>query len=203
MVYIKQINGINYYYNVEEVLNFQIEPLLRLIEKLPIEQIKNRLKIEMGFSVFELEENEDGYTIVASDYETSPFSEKTADLTLACLIQIEQTEILQKYGIDGEKIRFFDEIAVAKGAISKPHICLQRFKDLGGSGWCINEIIMENDRYALADASEYETIFAYQLLELRPSILRVLLLPYDYMIIINEDEILEILDQNDKSVIIE
>ena len=50
---------------------------------------------------------------------------------------MEQLDMLQKYHINGETIRFDDKIAVAKGSIVKPKICFQRFRDLGGSGWCV------------------------------------------------------------------
>ena len=52
-----------------------------------------------------------------------------------------------------------------------------------------------------ADTEEYEMIYAYQLLSLRPSILSVLFLPYDYIVVFNDDECVEILDENNNSII--
>lgn len=111
--------------------------------------------------------------------------------------------MLQKYRINGDSIRFNDEIAVAKGSIDKPKICMQRFRELGGSGWCLNEISQSEDgSFSNVETDEYESIYAYQLLSLRPSLLKVLMLPYDYFIVFEDDDIVEILNENDESILI-
>ena len=52
---------------------------------------------------------------------------------------------------------------------------MQRFKNLNGSGWCINEIARGDDgEYENVEPDNYETINAYQLLTMRPALLRVL-----------------------------
>ena len=101
-----------------------------------------------------------------------------------------------------ETIRFDDKIAVAKGSIVKPKICLQRFRDLGGSGWCVNEIFQNKDgKFSNVDTTEYESIYAYQLLNIRPSVLKALMLPYDYIVVIDGDDIIELLNEKDESII--
>ena len=52
-----------------------------------------------------------------------------------------------------------------------------------------------------ADTEDYEMIYAFQLLYLRPSILSILFLPYDYIVIFNDDTCVEILDENNNSII--
>lgn len=144
----------------------------------------------------------DDYCIVTPDYESTPFLKVTEDLTLAFWIQMEQQKMLQKYHIDGETIRFDDEIAIAKGSIVKPRICLQRFRDLGGSGWCANEISQNKDgKFSNVNTTEYESIYAYQLWNMRPSVLKLLMLPYDYIVVIDGDDIIEILNEKDESII--
>ena len=51
------------------------------------------------------------------------------------------------------------------------------------------------------DATEYESIYAYQLLNIRPSILKVLMLPYDYIVVIDGEDIIELLNEKDESII--
>lgn len=200
--YIKEINGIKYNIKVEEVLYFQSQALWKAIQSIPTNELKEGYKFEIGFSLYVLQSAENGYNIVVPDYTTSPFLETTDDLTLAFLIQMEQIKVLQEYNISGDRIRFDDEIIVAKDALLKSTICLQRFKDLHGSGWCINEIKQDDDgKFENVETNEYEVIYAYQLLALRPSLLSVLLLPYDYMAIFNENDCIEILNENNQSVI--
>lgn len=200
--YTKGINGIKYTIKVDDMLYFQSQVLWRAIYDIPVDRLKDGFKIQVGFSLYILRKMTSGYCIVTPNYETTPFLEFTDDLTLAFWIQMEQLEMLQKYRINGEPIRFDDKIAVAKGSIVKPKICLQRFRDLGGSGWCVNEIIQDkNGRFSNVDTSEYESIYAYQLLNIRPSILKLLMLPYDYIVVIDEDDIIEILNEKDKSIV--
>ncbi len=49
-------------------------------------------------------------------------------------------------------------------------------------------------------SEEYESIYAYQLVKLRPALLKVLMLPYDYIVVFDGDTIVEILNENDESV---
>lgn len=201
--YTQEMNGIKYSIKVDDALYFQSQLLWKTIQDIPADEIKDGFKIEIGFSLYILQKSESGYDVVAPDYESTPFSEVTEDLTLAFLIQMEQLELLQKCRINGESIRFDDEIAVAKDSIVKPKICMQRFRELGGSGWCLNEISQSEDgSFINVETGEYESIYAYQLFNMRPSLLKVLMLPYDYLIVLDGDDIVEILNENDESIII-
>lgn len=188
---------------VDDALYFQSQLLWKTIQDIPADEIKDGFKIEIGFSLYILQKSESGYDVVVPDYESTPFPEFTEDLTLAFLIQMEQIELLQKYRINGDSVRFDDEIAVAKGSIDKPKICMQRFRELGGSGWCLNEISQSEDgSFSNVETDEYESIYAYQLLNMRHPLLKVLMLPYDYFIVFDGDDIVEILNENDESILI-
>lgn len=201
--YINKLNGIFYKINVEEILYSQAELLFHAIKAIPYERIKDGFKIEIGFSVFILIKNaDDEYTIVAPDYTTDPFTDTTQDLTVSLGIQFEQVDILKQYNIIGKNVRYDDKLAVAKNALDKEYICLQRFTDLGESGWCINEIALdENGKFSSKTAYEYESYYAYQLLKIRPSLIKFMLLPYDYIVIVKNDDVLDILNEKDESII--
>ena len=47
---------------------------------------------------------------------------------------------------------------------------------------------------------ELEAYYAYQLLKIRPSIIQVLALPYEYLVVFEKDKIKAILDDNDVDV---
>ena len=58
------------------------------------------------------------------------------------------------------------------------------------SGWCIEAIEEKSDGiFQTIEAKDYETIYAYQLLQKRLSLIIVLVLPYEYIVIFNGDEI--------------
>lgn len=202
--YIETINGVKYHFKTEKVLYFQSESLRKAIKEIPVSKLHDNYKVEVGFSLYILKQREcdKSYDVLVPDYNKSPFSDTTDDLSLAFLIQLEQISLLQKYSLSGDLVRFDDEIMVAKDSLTKPTICLQRFHELDGSGWCVNEILQDqDDTFVNVDTDEYEMIYAYQLLSLRPSLLKVLFLPYDYIVVFNDDECIEILDKNNNSII--
>ena len=200
--YSYKINDISYRFTVEEVLLSQIKPLLGTINMTPLEKIKDGYKIQVGFSLFILRKNADNsYTILVPDYTKNPFEDTTEDLTLALGIQFEQLDILNSYKISATDVRFDDKIVVAKNALNSEHLTMQRFADLDGSGWCIYAVATdENGTLVSTKAEGYESCYAFQLLRLRYSLVKLLPLPYNYMAIIKGDEILDILNENNESV---
>ena len=200
--YSETINGIKYNYIIEEALASQLKPLLSAFSKIPNEKIVNEFRISVGFSIFTLVGDNNEFDIIVSDYTKSPFVDTTKDLSLAVWVQYEQALFLRQHNIEGQAVRFDDVIAVAKGALEKESISMQRFSDLGGSGWCINEVhINEKMKFNIVDSEEYETIYAYQLLHFRPQIIKTLLLPYDYIVVCSGDELIEVLNDKDESIL--
>ena len=200
--YSEEINGIKFNYCIEEVLSSQMRPILNALSGIPKEKIVDGFRIGVGFSIYTLTGNNNEFDIIVSDYTKSPFVDTTKDLSLAIWIQYEQALFLREHNIEGRAIRFDDVIAVAKEALDKESISMPRFSDLGGSGWCINEVrIDENKKFSIRDTDEYETIYAYQLLHFRPQLMNTLLLPYDYIVVCNGDEVVEVLNDKDESII--
>ena len=76
-------------------------------------------------------------------------------------------------------------------------VYLQRARDCdkGDSGWYIDPV----DETEETDG-ELEAYYAYQLLKIRPSIIQVLALPYEYLVVFEKDKIKAILDDNDVDV---
>ena len=200
--YIKEINGISYRLALEEELYTQALILLSEIEKIG-DTVRDGYKIQIGFTVFTLnKQSHNEYTIAAPDYMKNPFNDTTTDLTLAVGIQFQQLDILKTCGVVGESVRFDDKIAVADNALNKEYISMQRFSDLGESGWCIEGLEKDkNGSFNCVSASEYKPYYAYQLLSIRPSLVWCLLLPYGYMVVFSGENILEILNENNESLL--
>lgn len=198
------VNGVNFSVSADESLIPQAQVLFHAIKSIPIEKMRDGYKIEIGFSVFICIATNDGYKIVVPDYLNSPFLNTTDDLTIALWILFEQTELLNMYSLEGVATRFDDEIVIAKNTLENPTICLQRYSDLGkgASGWCVEAIEEKSDgKFQTVSTQHYESIYAYQLLQKRASLIKVLALPYEYVVVFDGDEITEILDENNKSII--
>ena len=199
-VFEQDVNVISYSATAEVELQPQVLTLFQIIKEIPPQNIKDGFVIEAGFSLFTLFGTDNAYRIKVPDYTKDPFSDATDDLTVALWIQLEQSHLLRKYGIAGEPVRFDDKILIVKGALSEKNISLQRSGDCekGDSGWCIRSI---EDTDEHNDPSDYEAIYAYQLLKLCPAIIKVLPLPYEYIVVFEGEDIKAILNENDEDLI--
>ena len=72
---------------------------------------------------------------------------------------------------------------------------MQRTGDVekGDSGWYIGPV-EDNDN------PELYALYAYQLLKIKPEIIQVLALPYDFMVVFEGNEIKAVLNENDVDV---
>lgn len=196
----KTIHGKVFAAKAEEKLHFLLEPLFSAIENIPAEKLVNGFKIQAAFSVYTLEETENGFDILVPDYKNA--LKLTDDLTGALLVQYEQVMLLRMCAAQGENIRYDDVVLVAKGALGKDDICMQRFSDLGGSGWCINDIAFDEEGKAyMPDAEDYESLYAYQLILLRPELMKMLLLPYGYLVVFSGSDVADILNDKGESLL--
>lgn len=180
----------------EKELQFQVENLFHILSKIENIKLVDGFSIRVGWTIFVLSKKEDGYHLLAPDYSKNPFEDTTEDLTIALWIQLEQSHCLRKLNIEGEMIKFNDKIVTAKNILQADNIFLQRNSDCekGDSGWYIGHV---NDD---EDTQELEAFYAYQLLKIRPSIIKVLVLPYEYMVIFEKLEVKAILNENDVDV---
>lgn len=198
------INNIKYFASADESIISKANILFDAVKSILSNDIKNGYKLEIGFTVFIFLTERDGYKIVVPDYLNSPFLNTTDDLTIALWILSEQIEFLKKYNISGVPVRFDDEIVIAGNALENSLISLQRYTDLGGnvSGWCIESIGKREDgSFYTIETQEYIKIYAYQLLQSRPELIKILVLPYKYFVVINDETVIEILNEKDESVI--
>lgn len=200
----QKIHDIHYYVSADTAMRPYAQLLLNTVKLIPNEQMQDGYKLELGFSIFTFIATTDGYQIVAPDYLNNPFQSTTDDLTLALWILFQQSTLIRKTGVDAVPTRFDDQVVVAQCALEQEVISLQRFPDLGpgASGWCVEAIEKEPDGQLQAvSESEFEALYAYQLLQKRPSLIKALALPYNYLVVFDGDEIQEILNDQDESVL--
>lgn len=173
------------------------------LKTLPVEKIKDGDTYALGFSVFVFKKIEGGFQVMVPDYQKDPLGYVTEDCSLDLWIMQEQAQLLQYCGImQGAATRFDDLILFADDAIHAPDIRLHRFSDLDdkNSGWCMETLIKTEDgEWETAEPQEYRGMYAFQLLHLRPSLLKMLALPYDTTVMVHGDDITAILDENGKN----
>jgi hypothetical protein len=193
----RNIGGKLFRVNSEKYLKKQAEALLEIIGNIESSKLKDKFKVQVGWGIFTIVEDSNGFNIVAPDYSRNPFSESTEDLTISLWIQLEQGTLLNKLKLDGEMISFQDKIVCTKGVLSLDNIYLERSKEYekGDSGWYIGSV----DESIATD--ELEAYYAYQLLKIRPSIIKTLVLPNGYMAVLDKDELKAVLDENDMDVL--
>ena len=98
---------------------------------------------------------------------------------------------------NGEGNSFRDKVVVAKNILEVDSIYLQRSggAERGDSGWYIGPVNEEDD------TEELEAFYVYQLLKIRPSLIQVLALPYEYMVIFERDQVKAVLNERDEDIL--
>lgn len=198
MINIKRnIENKSFVINIEECLIEQAEALLDIISNIEASKLKDEFKIQVGWNIFIVVKDVQEYKIVAPDYMKNAFVERTDDLTISLWIQLEQCALLNELKLIGEMISFQDKIVCAKGVLSLDNIYLERKKthDKGDSGWYIGPVD------EMINTDELEAYYAYQLLKIRPSIIKALALPNGYMAVLDKDELKAVLDENDIDIL--
>ncbi|WP_061995266.1 hypothetical protein [Clostridium sp. ATCC 25772] len=193
----KNIGGKLFKVTSEEHLSKQAEAIIEVIGNIELNKLKDNFKVQVGWSIFKVVEDSEGFNIIAPDYNRNPFTESTDDLTISLWVQLEQSILLNKLNLDGEMISFQDKVVCSKGVLKLDKIYLERSKEHEkyDSGWYIGPV----DETIATD--ELEAYYAYQLLKIRPSIIKTLALPSGYMAILEKDELKAVLDENDIDVL--
>lgn len=200
----RKIKGINYSVKADEAVISKAEILFKALEALNADDINDGYKLEIGFSVFIMVSQPKGYSILVPDYTDSPFTSLTDDLTIGLWILSEQAELLYGFGFDEVSVRFDDEITVAENTFKSPWISMQRYPDLGKnhSGWCIEGIEKDREgKWRSTQDNNYRSVYAYELLNIRPSLIKYLILPYNYIAVFDGGDIAEILNSRDESIL--
>jgi len=195
----EQINCTTFTATAEAELEPQIKTLFQTISDIPPERLRDGFVIEMGFSVFLLKSQDGGYRFETPDCTKNPFEDTTDDLTLALFTQLEQTNFLRQFNLEGEPTRFDDKIIIANGALEQDGIALCRdgARKKGDSGWCIKFLDGEKNS---TKASDYTAYPAFRLYSLYPAFIKLLALPYEYIVVWDEGEMKAILNDEDEDI---
>ncbi|MDF2086308.1 immunity protein Imm33 domain-containing protein [Bacillus pseudomycoides] len=194
--FIKKIGDKTFIAQAEKIFAVQVEGLFHFLTEVENDRLIDGFSIQVGWSIYFLDKREEGYHIIIHDYTKNPFEDMTDDLTISLWILLTQVSFLKPLTIEGELLRFCDKIVAAKNVLELDNIYLERTKgcEKGDSGWYIGPV---NDEH---NAEEYEALYAYELLKLRPSLIRVLTLPFEYLVIFEKDELKAVVNERNVNI---
>ena len=174
------------------------EAFLEGFRQIRLDNLPDGYKIQIGWSIFTLKNNPDhSKSIFAPDYIHDPIHQVIDDLTLAIQIQEKQFGFLQSFHIEGEATVFYSRIVCAKNVLSADKIYLHRTEksDKYDSGWYIGYV----NAAAPPTPNELESIYAFELLYQKPSLVKFLALPTDWIVIIENDAVTAVVDSDNQN----
>jgi hypothetical protein len=171
--------------------------LLKLFEEIEDSRgIHDGMRIQAGWSILTAVESNGAVEVLAPDYNGDPFTDTTDNLSVYFSVQLAQNEVLKQLSLEGEASLFQDKIIAAKGVFDREMVYLERSQDVseGDSGWYIGPVEQ------LEEQPELEAFYMYELLKLRPSLLKALAIPKGYLVVFNGVDIEAVLDENNHKI---
>lgn len=161
--------------------------------------IEGGVKIQFGWSFLIFRNFDDNQLILCEpDFSRNPFSEEKNSIDSTLEVQALQNSFAKRCGVDPIATLFKDKIILVKGCLNKEKLFMERIEpDLenGDSGWFIKT--MEDD----SEDVEYEAIYAFQLLKLRPELMSVLMLPPGFIVLVDKNTIEKVINEKNEVVL--
>lgn len=194
-----EISGKTFKISFSEGLVAQADWLLNLLRRTEevrgIGFLKENVRLQVGWSILTIVRRGQEYVVCEPDFANNPFDATREDTTCSLSVQAEQNDLLNRLGIEGMPVSFQDKVVLSKDCLRQRSVYLERKTSANGdSGWYIGP----KDSDAASD--EYEAVFVYQLLTLRPALLKALALPTGYLAVFEGNEIEAVLNDHDEQV---
>lgn len=150
-------------------------------------------KLQIGWSLYFMEAATDGFQITSPDYTANPFEQTTPDLTIALSVQMRQNDMLRETCTTATAVSFQDTLIILNDALTDANTYMVRDETsrAGDSGWYWGLV---NDHQTNRKTEDYTALYVWQLLKIKPVLMPLLALPYGCMAMISNDEIVEIVD---------
>jgi hypothetical protein len=174
-------------------LHFEAESVLRLVGELESSGnvIADGARIPLGWSRLSVHTRGDDLVLCEPQFDGDPLADVRDDITQTLAVLVEQASFVQELGTASQPTQFDDELTVACGVLAEPRIYCERRE----AGWYIGP----RDREGELDCVNLRV---YELLELRPAVLRVLALPVGTLVAFDGDVIETVLDASDRDLLV-
>jgi hypothetical protein len=164
--------------------------------------LNNGFQIQYSWSVLTLQASSPGLLVCEPDFYGDALHDFNENLDTTFGIIAEQVTVLRETDLKGMDVYFSDEVFINGNALHAPNLFLKRQRPgrPGDSGWYIGNI---NDLEAGNEQKSHEILRVFELLSRRQSLLKVLSLPVDYVVTMENDSITGILGPGGKNLWIE
>lgn len=159
--------------------------------------LRNGSVIEFGWAPLKLRAEGADLIICEPDYEHDVnLFIPSVKLTLKVLL--DQALVLKALGVSGVAAKYNHAVVLKRGVLQMNHRYLYRRAPTSrdDSGWYVGP----RDDLMPADESDLEALYVYQFVNLAPALMKVMALPYEYLIVFRNDEIETVLNDRGKAL---
>jgi hypothetical protein len=174
-----------------------LKKLAELNERGPA--LKDGTLIEFGWAPIRLQADGDVLVVCEPDFDGDALKNFVKGVDRVLQVLTWQAKILRATGVKGEPSHFNQKLVMVKACLSLRRIYLERepTERKDDTGWYIGD---EKRPEAREQVSELEGIYVWQLVKLRPALMKVLAFPPGYLILMEGDEPESILDPAGKDL---
>lgn len=201
MEFTKKIGNKRIGLRCHESLRRQAEWLLELFREIVIDKgeevLSDGYRIQVGWTIFTVVQKHHGrFVLCEPDYSKDPFRDIYDDVTCSLSVQAEQNDFVLKVGVAPLATSFQDKIVYSAAITDEKRIYLERKPaHPNDSGWYIG--VDESH----ASTNDLRACFAYELLRIKPEIVKVLQLPEGYLVIFNDNELEAVVNPENDTVL--
>ncbi len=203
MQFSTRISGKCLTFQCHETLQRQAEWLLdhvkNIVEENGDEVLRDGNSIQVGWSVLTVKKRGPGsFILLEPDFAEDPFYGVRENLGCTLSVQAEQSDFLSKIGVDPIMTSFQDKVVYSKSSVRGRRIYMERKRPRAtDSGWFIGLNGPDSSRH---ENEELTACYAYELLRLRPEVMKVLQLPPGYLVAFDGLEVESVLAADNETV---
>jgi len=153
--------------------------------------------IRFGWSDLKLSLYGDELVLMEPDFSSNPLRDYLPQVTVTLEVLTEQVTLLKRLSVSTLDINYRQDVIIAKGCLQKSNIYLERTetKEKDDSGWFIGETEVD---YAEDDL---EAIYVFEIYQRRKELMQFLILPPQYLVVINNNHTEAILNSANENVL--
>lgn len=151
--------------------------------------------VHIGWTVLTARIEDDGIRLFEPNYDSNPSTELRPDISCSLRILKSQLDLLEQLGLEGQPVNFEQKLVLEQRAVKEKRVYLHRqpTDNPADSGWFLGITSSPMRR-------KLEAIQLWQLLGSRPELMRVLLLPNDYIAAFNGAKLDSVSDPENREI---
>lgn len=162
--------------------------------------IEDGVTIQLGWTLLKFIKIDGELILCEPDYYGNPFKDFKPDISTSLWALASQIDFVTGLDCQPYGFRFDEKVILKKGCLSEDKLYAHRQNPSeNDSGWYIGPA--SNMKNSLPpDASELEAIYAFELLKTKPYILDALVLPINWIVVWDDNQVTHIFNENNECV---